>query len=112
MMKLWDIRRLMFLTGAMVPLAAPIQSACAETGSRQACTGVLIRDKAGYLLKEDAGSKSLWCDAYIGEGENLPLVRRVLKTCPLGSRCRIAGLFQGHGIFYWRRIWSISLLPR
>ena len=96
----------------MVPLVAPIQSAFAEPSLRQACTGVLIRDKAGYLLKEDAGSKSLWCDAYIGEGENSPLVQRVLKTCALGSRCRIVGSFQGHGIFYWRRIWSVSLLPR
>jgi hypothetical protein len=55
-------------------------------------------------------SKSLWCDAVIGEGENAPLARRVLKTCKIGGRCHIAGAFSGHGIFFWTQISSVTYL--
>ena len=82
------------------------------TATRQACSGILTHDSGGYLLKPDPGSKSLWCDAYIGEDEKSSLARRVLKTCVIGSRCHIEGSFRGHGVIYWTQITSVSLLSR
>jgi hypothetical protein len=81
-------------------------------GSRQACSGVLTQDEGGYMLKPDPGSKSLWCDAYIGEDKGSSLAQRVLKVCVIGSRCHIEGSFRGHGVFYWTQISSVSLLTR
>jgi hypothetical protein len=91
-------------------LMAGTATAASKSNQRQACTGVLARDEAGYLLRVDPGSKSPWCDAYIGSEKNSTLARRVLTACPLGSRCHIAGSFQGHGVFYWTQISSVYQL--
>jgi hypothetical protein len=66
---------LTLLPGTQVGFSAPDQ--------RQSCSGILTHDEDGYMLKPDAGSKSLWCAAYIGEDEKSPLAQRVLKTCML-----------------------------
>jgi hypothetical protein len=66
----------------------------------------------GYTLIADPDSKSLWCAASIGEDARSPLVKRVLKTCAPGSHCHIEGAFTGHGLFFWTRISSVSLLKR
>jgi hypothetical protein len=95
---------LVLLVSANAGLSAPAQ--------RQACSGVLTQDDSGYLLKPDPGSKSLWCDAYIGDDKNSSLAQRVLKTCMIGRRCRIEGSFRGHGVFYWTNISSVSLLSQ
>jgi hypothetical protein len=76
---------------------------------RQSCSGVLNHDD-GYALIADPDSKSLWCAASIGEDEKSPLVKRVLKTCAIGSHCHIEGSFTGHGLFFWTRISSVALL--
>jgi hypothetical protein len=75
----------------------------------QSCSGVLNHDD-GYALIADADSKSLWCAASIGENEKSPLVKRVLKTCAIGTHCHIEGSFTGHGLFFWTRISSVALL--
>jgi hypothetical protein len=107
---------LMIRPGAKVFLAAALalllsaQAGSAASGQRQSCSGILSHDEDGYLLIPDPGSKSAWCPAYIGDDDKSALAQRVLKTCPLGSHCHIEGLFLGHGIFYWTRISSVSLL--
>jgi hypothetical protein len=77
---------------------------------RQSCSGILAHDDDGYLLQPDAGTKSPWCPAYIGDDDKSALAKRVLKTCALGGHCHIEGSFAGHGIFYWTKISSVSLL--
>jgi hypothetical protein len=79
---------------------------------RQACSGILAHDDDGYMLIADPDSQSLWCAASFGEDEKSPLVMRVWKTCAIGSHCHIEGSFTGHGLFYWTRISSMSLLKR
>ena len=99
------------LAAALVLLVCTGEGSSA-TGRRQVCNGILTHDNGGYMLKPDPDSKSLWCDAYIGEGDGSSLAQRVLKTCVIGSRCHIEGLFRGHGVFYWTQISSVSLLSR
>jgi hypothetical protein len=95
---------LTLLLGAQAGFSAPDQ--------RQACSGVLNHDDDGYALIADPDSKSLWCAASIGEDEKSPLVKRVLKTCAIGTHCHIEGSFTGHGLFFWTRISSVALLKR
>jgi hypothetical protein len=107
---------LMIRRGAKVFFAAALalflsaHAGSAASGQHQSCNGILSHDTDGYLLIPDPDTKSPWCPAYIGDDEKSPLAQRVLKTCPLGSHCHIEGLFLGHGIFYWTRISSVSLL--
>jgi hypothetical protein len=98
-----------FLAAALALLLSP-QAGSAASGQHQSCSGILSHDEDGYLLTPDPGSKSPWCPAYIGDDDKSALAQRVLKTCQLGSHCHIEGLFLGHGIFYWTRISSVSLL--
>ena len=71
----------------------------------QSCSGILSVSEGEYKLKPDAGS-GLWCDASISSGEygRANLVPKVLKVCAVGSRYRIKGTFEGHGVFYWNKI--------
>jgi hypothetical protein len=98
------------LSVAALLLVAWMGAGSSAPVSRQACSGVLTHDVGGYMLKPDAGSKSLWCDAIIGFEERSSFAQRVLKTCMIGSRCHIEGSFKGHGVFYWTQISSIKLL--
>jgi hypothetical protein len=82
----------------------------AASAQRQSCSGILARDENSYHLEPDEGTKSPWCPASIGDDPSSPLVKRVLKTCPLGSHCHIEGSFTGHGLFWWTQISSVSLL--
>jgi hypothetical protein len=93
---------LALLLGTQVGFSAPDQP--------QACSGILAHDDDGYRLQPDAGTKSPWCPAYIGDDDKSPLAKRVLKTCAVGSHCHIEGSFSGHGIFYWTKISTVSLL--
>jgi hypothetical protein len=93
----------------LLPFAWMGEAAAAPVG-RQSCSGVLAHDADGYMLVADPNSKSLWCDAAIGEGESSPLARQVLKTCKIGGRCHIEGSFSGHGIFFWTQISAVTYL--
>jgi hypothetical protein len=99
-------------TIAAVALASLLsaQAGFSAPDQRQSCSGVLNHDDDGYALIVDPNPKSLWCAASIGEDEKSPLVKRVLKTCALGSHCHIEGSFTGHGLFFWTRISSVALL--
>jgi hypothetical protein len=99
--------RIKIISGIMLLLIASTAVATSSPEQRQTCQGVLALDETGYLLRPDPGSKSLWCDAYIGFEKDAALARRVLQACTLGSRCHIEGSFQGHGVFYWTRISSV-----
>jgi hypothetical protein len=100
------------LAAAALALLLGTQAGFSASGDRQSCSGVLTHDQDGYLLTPDADAKSSWCSAYIGDDEKSALAKRVLKTCPVGSHCHIEGLFLGHGIFYWTKISTVSLLKR
>jgi uncharacterized protein YecT (DUF1311 family) len=76
----------------------------------QSCLGTLQIDGSVVLLQPDASSKSPWCSANIGEDLSSPLAKSVLRKCPIGSTCRIAGDFTGHGVFYWTTLKSVSLV--
>jgi hypothetical protein len=104
------IRRGAQASAAMLALLLGTQVGFSASGQRQACSGILAHDDDGYLLQPDAGMKSPWCPAYIGDDDKSALAKRVLKTCALGSHCHIEGTFSGHGIFYWAKISSVSLL--
>jgi hypothetical protein len=99
----------LFSAAALTLLLSP-QAGFSASDLRQTCSGVLTHDDDGYMLIADPDSKSLWCAASIGEDEKSPQVKRVLKTCTIGSHCHIVGSFTGHGLFYWTRISSVSLL--
>jgi hypothetical protein len=99
-------------SAAALALLLGSQAGFSASDQRQACSGVLTHDDDGYMLVADPDSKSLWCHASIGEDEKSALVKRVLKTCAIGSHCHIEGSFTGHGLFYWTRISSVSLLKR
>ena len=98
------------LSLAALALLLSINAGSAASGDRQSCSGILTHEDDGYALVADPNSKSLWCAASIGEREKAPLVKRVLKTCAVGTHCHIEGLFTGHGLFYWTQISSVSLL--
>jgi hypothetical protein len=95
---------------AAVALAAILTPATGAPLSKyQACSGTLVEGDDGYMLKPDAGAGS-WCDAIISSGEYIGgdnLVPKVLKVCAVGSRCRIKGTFEGHGVFYWNKILEV-----
>jgi hypothetical protein len=99
---------LMLCTALTVPADAKPKS------QFQSCTGVLVLEDDGeYGLKPDDGSTP-WCGANVNSGEYIGgenLVPRVLKVCPVGSRCHIEGTFEGHGVFYWNKITAIKKLP-
>ncbi len=97
---------------AALVLASSMQLGFSASGQRQSCNGVLILDDGVYRLNADSGNKSLWCAADIGEGDASALAKRVLKTCAVGSHCHIEGSFEGHGIFNWTSITSVSVLKR
>jgi hypothetical protein len=97
---------------AALVLAASAQVAFSAPAQRQSCSGIVMHDEDGYSLNADPNSKSLWCHASIGESENSPLAKRVLKICALGSHCHIEGTFEGHGVFYWITVSSVSLLKQ
>jgi hypothetical protein len=103
-------RRSARASAAVLALLLSTQVGFSASAQRQSCSGVLAHDEDGYLLQPDAGTKSPWCPAYIGDDDKSPLAKRVLKTCALGSHCHIEGSFVGHGIFYWTQISSVSLL--
>jgi hypothetical protein len=86
-------------------LAATISVAPGHAASmHQACTGILTQESGEfYALKPDLG-QGFWCDADI----DLKLAQRVLRTCPVGSRCHIVGSFEGHGTFIWTTLDSVS----
>ena len=98
-------------SAAALALLSP-QAGFSASDQRQACSGVLTHDDDGYMLIADPDSKSLWCAASVGEDEKSALVKRVLKTCAIGSHCHIEGSFAGHKLFYWTQISSVSLLKR
>jgi hypothetical protein len=99
-------------SAAALALLLSSRAGFSASDQRQACSGVLTHDADGYMLIADPDSKSLWCAASIGEDEKSALVKRVLKTCAIGSHCQIEGSFTGHGLFYWTQISSVSLLRR
>ncbi len=76
----------------------------------QLCTGVMLKNEYGTHLALDSSGAHFpgvsWCDASF-EGE---LEARALATCPLGSTCKVDGLFQGHGVFAWTKIKFIKRL--
>jgi hypothetical protein len=104
------IRRSARAAAAVLALLLGTQAGFSASAQRQACSGILAHDDEGYLLQPDAGTKSPWCPAYIGDDDKSALAKRVLKTCAVGSHCHIEGSFSGHGIFYWTKISSVSLL--
>jgi hypothetical protein len=104
------IRRGAQVCAAVLALLLGTQAGFSASAQRQTCSGILAHDDDGYLLQPDAGTKSPWCPAYIGDDEKSALAKRVLKTCAVGSHCHIEGSFSGHGIFYWMKISSVSLL--
>jgi hypothetical protein len=88
----------------------PTASNSLPIGRYQSCIGILTVSEGEYKLKPDAGS-GLWCDAIISSGEYIGganLVPKVLKVCAVGSRCRIKGTFEGHGVFYWNKILEVA----
>ena len=85
---------------AALPFAIP--QANAYTG--QTCVGSIVQLDGGHIqLKPDKGA-TLWCDAEFPDD----LAPKVLKACPVGSRCRIKGTFAGHGTFVWITITHVS----
>jgi hypothetical protein len=104
------IRQSAKASAAVLALLLSTQAGFSASAQRQSCSGILAHDDGGYLLQPDAGAKSPWCPAYIGDDEKSPHAKRVLKTWALGSHCHIEGAFVGHGIFYWTQISSVSLL--
>jgi hypothetical protein len=104
------IRRSAQVSAAVLALLLGTQVGFSASVQRQSCSGILAHDDDGYLLQPDAGTKSPWCPAYIGDDDKSALAKRVLKTCALGGHCHIEGSFAGHGIFYWTKISSVSLL--
>ncbi len=74
----------------------------------QSCDGKLQYGDNAISLAPEAASKSPWCSAYIGEDMNSPLAKSVLRKCPIGTTCRIAGEFTGHGTFIWTKLTSVT----
>ena len=99
------------IVAAALALLLSAEAGVSAPDERQSCSGILNHDD-GYALIADPDSKSLWCAASIGEDEKSPLVKRVLKTCAVGSHCHIEGSFTGHGLFFWTRISSVAMLKR
>ncbi len=100
------VLRFLSATAAAMPLV--LSAGLAAPAARsipQACSGVLTLEDGYYQLKPDAGATA-WCDSNVSQ-ELIPLV---LKACKVGSRCRIVGSVQGHGVFYWMHISSVTRL--
>src|SRR5262249_2431089 len=98
------------LSAAAPGLVASFLTSHHANAKYQSCSGVITVSEGEYRLKPDAGS-GLWCDAIISSGEYIGgenLVPKVLKVCTVGSRCRIKGTYEGHGVFYWNNILGVS----
>lgn len=108
-------RMRVFLYQGLILLVALMGNNTASTAQalnkRQLCEGKVSHDQDGMLTLADVKStESLWCEAYIGDNSEAPLARKLLQTCPVGSRCRVDGTFSGRGEFYWTRIISAERL--
>lgn len=84
------------------------------TAMELTCSGVVVVENEELALKPDPGS-ALWCDASF-EGDKYGVAKpgiseRVGATCGEGNRCRVTGIVQGHGVFYWVTIKSVDKLP-
>lgn len=90
----------------MAAIALPSTSARAMS---QSCVGTLRYDNNGLWLEPDAASKSPWCTASISDDLNRSLAKAVMRKCPIGSTCKIAGEFVGHGTFNWTKFTAVSL---
>lgn len=83
----------------------------AHAEQNQSCVGTVDVSEDGVVLEADADNESLWCGAIIGETVKSPESQRVLATCAVGDRCRVDGLFVGHGVLYWSEIHAVKKLP-
>jgi len=105
--------KLLLSTVAVLALMGVSGAANAKMPLPLTCTGVLTSsdtqlDSDAIKLKPEAGSVT-WCDSDIEDDIAEPGTRaRVLKKCWFGGRCRIRGIVNGHGAFYWVRIQSVE----
>lgn len=83
----------------------------ATAQKKQSCVGTVVVSEEGVSLDALPDNESLWCGAIIGETVKSPESQRVLGTCAVGDRCRVDGLFVGHGVFYWSEIHAVRKLP-
>jgi hypothetical protein len=109
-------------------LLLSISCAAAQGVFRSDCTGTLVEKDEGLQLQPEVceqyhlvlrrrlvGCKAAaWCDASFeidkrGKWET-PILERVKAACNVGDRCRVRGLVQGRGVFYWTEIASVKKL--
>jgi hypothetical protein len=92
---------------ATVILAAIVAPSLAHAKAKvQSCTGTLTRSEDYPELLQLVSDEEGLCGAdwYLQQHQK----KRVLKVCPLRSRCTITGPFAGHaGTFSWVKINSV-----
>jgi hypothetical protein len=82
---------------------------------RVQCTGVLTQEGDKYSLsgnyKGYGSINNVWCDAAFSRDIEPKAYQALMKSaCRVGDKCQIAGVVNGHGVFYWVQVNSVRRL--
>ena len=76
---------------------------------------VLTKEENEYSLsgnyKGYGPINNLWCDAPFSRDIEPKAYEALMRSaCLVGDKCQIAGVVNGHGVFYWVQVNSVSRL--